>query len=45
MPAELQLLVVRISRDTDCITILEKEVSEFLAELDGKVSKLKEMSL
>jgi putative phage-type endonuclease len=45
MPAELQLLVVRIPRDTDCITILEKEVSEFLAELDGKVSKLKEMSL
>ena len=45
LPAELQLLVVRISRDTDCITILEKEVSEFLAELDGKVSKLKEMSL
>lgn len=45
LPAELQLLVVRISKDTDCITILEKEVSEFLAELDGKVSKLKEMSL
>jgi putative phage-type endonuclease len=45
LPAELQLLVVRIPRDTDCITILEKEVSEFLAELDGKVSKLKEMSL
>jgi putative phage-type endonuclease len=45
LPAELQLLVVRISRDTDCITVLEKEVSEFLAELDGKVSKLKEMSL
>jgi len=45
LPAELQLLVVRILRDTDCITILEKEVSEFLAELDGKVSKLKEMSL
>jgi putative phage-type endonuclease len=45
LPAELQLLVVRIPRDTDCITILEREVSEFLAELDGKVSKLKEMSL
>jgi putative phage-type endonuclease len=45
LPTELQLLVVRIPRDTDCITILEKEVSEFLAELDGKVSKLKEMSL
>ena len=45
LPAELQLLVVRIPKDTDCITILEKEVSEFLAELDGKVSKLKEMSL
>jgi putative phage-type endonuclease len=45
MPENLQLLVVRIPRDTDCITLLEKEVSEFLAELDVKVSKLKEMSL
>jgi hypothetical protein len=45
MPESLQLLVVRIPRDTDCITLLEKEVSEFLAELDVKVSKLKEMSL
>lgn len=45
MPENLQLLVVRIPRDTDCITLLEKEVSEFLAELDVKVSKLKEMTL
>ncbi len=45
MPEELQLLVVRIPRDTDCITVLEKEVQEFLAELDVKVSKLKEMTL
>jgi len=45
MPENLQLLVVRIPRDTDCITLLEKEVSEFLAELDVKVAKLKEMSL
>jgi len=45
MPENLQLLVVRIPRDTDCIQMLEKEVSEFLAELDVKVSKLKEMSL
>ena len=45
MPENLQLLVVRIPRDTDCITLLEKEVSEFLAELDVKVAKLKEMTL
>lgn len=45
MPENLQLLVVRIPRDTDCIAILEKEVSEFLAELDSKVAKLKEMTL
>lgn len=45
MPENLQLLVVRIPRDTDCITLLEKEVSEFLAELDDKVAKLKEMTL
>ena len=45
MPENLQLLVVRIPRDTDCIQMLEKEVSEFLAELDVKVAKLKEMIL
>ena len=45
MPENLQLLVVRIPRDTDCIQMLEKEVSEFLAELDVKVAKLKEMTL
>jgi putative phage-type endonuclease len=45
MPENLQLLVVRIPRDTDCIAMLEKEVSEFLAELDDKVAKLKEMTL
>lgn len=45
MPENLQLLVVRIPRDTDCIMVLEKEVSEFLAELDVKVAKLKEMTL
>ena len=45
MPENLQLLVVRIPRDPDCIMLLEKEVSEFLAELDDKVAKLKEMTL
>jgi hypothetical protein len=37
--------VLRIPRDTDCITLLEKEVFDFLVELDAKVSKLKEMTL
>ena len=45
MPENLQLLIVRIPRDPDCIMLLEKEVSEFLAELDVKVAKLKEMTL
>jgi len=45
MPESLQLLVVRIPRDPDCITLLEREVSGFLAELNVKVAKLKEMSL
>lgn len=45
MPEALQLLVVRIPRDEDCVKMLEDEVRKFLAELDDKVSKLKEMTL
>jgi putative phage-type endonuclease len=45
MPESLQLLVVRIHRDDDAIKMLEHEVREFLAELETKVSKLKELNL
>lgn len=45
MPESLQLLIVRIERDDDAIKMLEHEVSEFLAELDGKVAKLRELKV
>lgn len=45
MPANLQLLIVRIERDDDTIKVLEDEVQKFLAELDEKVKALKEMKL
>jgi len=45
MPQELQLLIVRIYRDEDCIKMLEAEVETFLEELDAKVKALKEMKL
>jgi len=45
MPQELQLLIVRIYRDEDCIKMLESEVETFLEELDAKVKALKEMKL
>ena len=45
MPQELQLLIVRIYRDEDCIKMLETEVEAFLKELDTKVTVLKEMKL
>jgi putative phage-type endonuclease len=45
MPQDLQLLIVRIYRDEDCIKMLEAEVETFLSELDAKVSALKELKL
>ena len=45
MPESLRLLIVRISRDDDAVNMLEHEVSEFLAELDGKVAKLRELKV
>jgi len=40
MPAEMQLHVTRVARDPVMIAELEKQVSEFLAEVDATVSKL-----
>jgi putative phage-type endonuclease len=39
----LQLFVKRINLDTDYVAMLEKEVVQFLTELDGKIKKLNEL--
>jgi len=43
LPTELQLFVKRINLDTDYVAMLEKEVVQFLTELDGKIKKLNEL--
>jgi len=43
LPKELQLFVKRISRDNAYITMLEKEVIEFIIELESKIKKLNEL--
>jgi len=43
LPTELQLFVKRIFYDTDYVAMLEKEVVQFLTELDGKIKKLNEL--
>jgi putative phage-type endonuclease len=40
LPQELQLFVKRVEFDPEYVAMLEKEVTQFLAELDTKVSKL-----
>ena len=45
MPSHLSLLVVRVQRDNEYITNLEREVGIFIAELAAKVNTLKEMKL
>lgn len=45
MPPNLQLMIVRIPRDDDAVRMLETEVESFLAELDDKVTKLKELTV
>jgi len=45
LPKELQLMIVRIPRDDDAIRMLETEVESFLAELNDKVTKLKELNV
>jgi hypothetical protein len=39
------MLIVRVPRDDKRIAELEDEVRKFLAELDEKVTKLKELKL
>ena len=43
LPKELQLMIVRIPRDDDCIAMLETEVEKFLGELDTKVKVLEDL--
>lgn len=43
MPAQMQLFVQRVSRDDTMIRSLEKDVTEFLAELDDKIARLREL--
>ena len=45
LPEHLQMLIVRVPRDDKRIAELEDEVRKFLAELDEKVAKLKEIKL
>lgn len=42
LPDEMQLFIQRVERDDKLIAELEKEVQEFLKELDAKVNGLKE---
>lgn len=43
MPENLQLCVIRVNRDDKKIGEIEKEIIKFLAEVDEKLSKLKEI--
>ena len=43
MPEHLRLFVRRVERDDELIAELEKEVIKFLAELEDKLDKLKEI--
>jgi len=42
LPEHLQLFVQEVEFDPEYCAMLEKEVSQFLAEMDSKVAKLKE---
>jgi putative phage-type endonuclease len=42
LPATMQMFVQRIHRDDDLIGSLEKDVSDFLAEVDETVARLRE---
>jgi hypothetical protein len=45
LPAHLQLLIIRVPRDDAYISMLADEVRKFLAELEAKVSQLREVKL
>ena len=43
LPTELQIKIQRVSRDQVMIDSLEKEVSEFLAEIENKIIRLNQL--
>jgi len=43
LPVELQMKIRRVERDQPLIDALEKDVSEFLAEIEGKINKLNQL--
>ena len=43
LPQDLQLFVKRIEFDQEYVSMLEEEVTKFLAELDDKLTKLKNL--
>ena len=45
LPQDLQLFVKRVEFDPEYVAMLEKEVTQFLAELDTKVSKLNNLKV
>ena len=45
LPQDLQLFVNRVEFDPEYVAMLEKEVTQFLAELDTKVSKLNNLKV
>jgi len=40
MPEEMQMFVIRVERNDDLITELEREVEKFLSELEDKITQL-----
>lgn len=44
LPDDLQLFVKRVHRDIDAISVMEKEVQNFLDELTDKLTKLRNLS-
>lgn len=45
MPADLQTKIIRVERDDSLIASLQKDVIEFLAEIDAKVKALQTLTL
>jgi hypothetical protein len=43
MPAKAQLFIVRVERNADWLKVAEEEVTSFLAEVDAKVTALKQI--
>jgi putative phage-type endonuclease len=43
LPTELQIKIIRVQRDDSLITSLERDVAEFLAEIDAKMNKLTQL--